>query len=62
MRTVRAQSVINRDGPMLDTPMSDAPKERKFPDDFLFGTATAAFQIEGAWNEEGNCSLNRISV
>ncbi|RLN87171.1 hypothetical protein BBJ28_00022617 [Nothophytophthora sp. Chile5] len=26
---------------------------RCFPDDFLFGTATAAFQVEGAWNESG---------
>ena len=24
-----------------------------FPHDFLWGTATAAFQVEGAWNEDG---------
>lgn len=24
-----------------------------FPTDFLWGTATAAFQVEGAWNEDG---------
>ena len=24
-----------------------------FPDNFLWGTATASFQIEGAWNEDG---------
>jgi beta-glucosidase len=24
-----------------------------FPDGFLWGTATAAFQVEGAWNEDG---------
>jgi len=28
-------------------------KPRCFPPDFLFGTATAAFQVEGAWNESG---------
>jgi beta-glucosidase/6-phospho-beta-glucosidase/beta-galactosidase len=26
---------------------------RQFPDEFLWGAATAAYQIEGAWNADG---------
>ncbi|GAB9467967.1 Beta-glucosidase [Globisporangium polare] len=36
------------------TATSDA--KRCFPDDFLFGSATAAYQVEGAWNETGRTS------
>lgn len=34
-------------------PVKENNVTRKFPDDFLFGVATASYQIEGAWNDSG---------
>ena len=28
-------------------------KTQGFPKNFLWGSASAAYQVEGAWNEEG---------
>lgn len=36
---------------------SKSRKENKFPDDFLWGAASSAYQIEGAWNVDG---INKI--
>jgi beta-glucosidase len=38
-------------GELADTPTPFSPFQ--FPADFLWGAATASYQVEGAWNEDG---------
>ena len=33
-----------------------------FPKDFAWGTATAAYQVEGAWNEDGKAEGHVIAM
>ena len=33
--------------------MTETMQEKTFPADFWWGAATAAYQIEGAWNADG---------
>ena len=51
--SVAAAAAASLPGRLLAASPASAAANEPFPKDFLWGTATAAFQVEGAWNEDG---------
>lgn len=52
----RDEVLAQSDGGQVDSQLEDGDKDFLFdsyPDGFVWAAATAAFQIEGAWNEDG---------
>jgi beta-glucosidase len=49
----RSDAVIAATDPIPNSIPSSDTKQARFPDGFLWGTATAAYQVEGASNEDG---------
>ena len=48
--------------PSGEIQMEDGIYYDRFPDDFIWSSATAAYQVEGAWNEDGKLFYQPIQT
>jgi hypothetical protein len=65
----KAGMIVNFQGLLLVTLLTvvwgvdNIPSSQlKFPDQFMFATATSAYQIEGAWNDTGKFQFKYLNL
>lgn len=42
---------------LVESKATEGHRIRSFPEGFVFGTATASYQIEGGWDADGEYSI-----